>query len=425
MISTLTLAQRARNAGYAGRKYNICLIHPFDPRGQKVGGLETYIRDFITFHPEDTDLLFIGVDSVGDLELGMLHKVTFCGRTFDFLPILRYSDQQAREAARSIRSSLTGQFFVALVRNFRNIARLLRARRCTVDLRRVEFSWLPAVLRLPFIQMLHGEGVPKLQMDSLLRKYSFVHNAGERFAISASERFLCVNPFITERLQQTYPRQREKIDTLWTWVNTEVFRPQPFPVEIEPFRIVFAGRLDEFKDPPLMFKTIELVRQRLNGKVEFHYIGTSDPHRFEEFRAIENLTIRHGFKDAPGMAATLAAAHCGILTSEFEGMPRFVLETLAVGRPVVATHLPQLEAVIRDGESGYLVSRNPSHDAMADELAKRFVDIRNAIARRALDPDDIAEAIESFTPGTQLARVFRYHQEIQNSRGMIGAPASC
>ena len=93
----------------------------------------------------------------------------------------------------------------------------------------MEFSWLPAVLRLPFVQMLHGEGAPKLQMDSLLRKYSFVHNTGERFAVAMSEKFLCVNPFITERLQKTYPRRKDKIDTLWTWVNTDIFKPQPWP----------------------------------------------------------------------------------------------------------------------------------------------------------------------------------------------------
>ena len=63
MTSTLTLALRARNATPVKPRYQICLIHPFDPRGEKVGGLETYIRDFITFHPADTDLLFIGVDS--------------------------------------------------------------------------------------------------------------------------------------------------------------------------------------------------------------------------------------------------------------------------------------------------------------------------------------------------------------------------
>ena len=70
MTSTLTLALPARNASHAKPRYQICLIHPFDPRGEKVGGLETYIRDFITFHPADTDLLFIGVDSTGDLNLG-------------------------------------------------------------------------------------------------------------------------------------------------------------------------------------------------------------------------------------------------------------------------------------------------------------------------------------------------------------------
>lgn len=424
MTSTLTLAQRARYANRGLSRYQICLIHPFDPRGEKVGGLETYIRDFITFHPTDTDLLFIGVDSTGDLKLGEIHRLTFRGRTFDFLPILHYSDQQAREAARSIRSSLTGQFFVALLRYFGTIARLIRKRRCSIDLRRVEFSWLPVLLRLPFVQMLHGEGAPKLQMDSLLRKYAFVHNAGERFAVATSERFLCVNPFITERLQKTYPHSKDKIDTLWTWVNTDIFQPQPFPKPTSPFRIVFAGRLDEFKDPPLMFRTIARLRQRLKGRVEFHYIGTSDPHRFAEFAEIEDITTRHGFKDAAGMAATLASAHAGILTSEFEGMPRCVLETLAVGRPVIAMHLPQLESVIHDGVSGFLVQRGGSLDERVERLAQRFVDVRDAIDAGALDSTRIAESIESFTPGTQLARVFRYHHDIQIARGMAAAPST-
>jgi glycosyltransferase involved in cell wall biosynthesis len=413
MTSTVTLAQRARNTHH---RYQICLIHPFDPRGQKVGGLETYIRDFITFHPPDTDLLFIGVDSIGDLEIGKIRRLSFRGRQFDFMPILRYSDEQAREAAKTIRSSLTGQFFMALLRNFRALAHLIRARKCSIDLRRVEFSWLPVILRLPFVQMLHGEGAPKLKMDSLLRKYSFVHNAGERFAIATSEKFLCVNPFITERLQKTYPSQKEKIDTLWTWVNTDIFRPQPFPSTDLPFRVIFAGRLDEFKQPPLMFRTIARLREKLAGHLEFHYVGTSDPTRFAEFDAIADITIRHGFKDAAGMAATIASAHAGILTSEFEGMPRCVLETLAIGRPVVAMHLPQLESVIHDGASGYLVPREGSLEQMAEVLAERFLAVRDSIANSQMKPEEVATSIDGFTPGTQLARVFHYHQEIQNAR---------
>lgn len=424
MTSTVTLALRARNASYSQPRYQICLIHPFDPRGEKVGGLETYIRDFITFHPADTDLLFIGVDAKGDLKLSEVHRLTFRGRTFDFLPILHYPDLQAREAARSVRKSLTGQFFLALLRYFGPIARIIRSRRCTIDLRRVEYSWLPVVLRLPFVQMLHGEGVPKLRMDSLLRKYWFVHSAGERFAVANSARFLCVNPFITERLQKTYPRQKDKIDTLWTWVNTEIFQPKPLDRDLDPFRIVYAGRLDDFKNPALMFRAIARLRARLEGGVEFHYIGTSDPHRFADFAAVEDITIRHGFKDAAGMAATLGGAHAGILTSEFEGMPRCVLETLAVGRPVVAVHLPQLEAVIHDGESGFLIQRAGSLDDMAEAVAQRLVDVRAAIDSGGMDHARVAAAISDFTPGQQLARVYRYHQEIQNARGMAVASSA-
>jgi glycosyltransferase involved in cell wall biosynthesis len=102
-------------------------------------------------------------------------------------------------------------------------------------------------------------------------------------------------------------------------------------------------------------------------------------------------------------------------------MPRCVLETLAVGRPVVAMHLPQLEPVIRSGLSGYLVARDGSRDDMADALVQRFVDIRTAIEAGVMNPVQIADSIRAFTPGTQLARVFRYHQEIQDARGLAAA----
>ena len=83
--------------------YNIALVHPFDIRGTKIGGLETYIRDFVTFCPENTRVLFVGVDAVGDMKLGRITETTFRGRHFDFMPILHYPDERAREAARRVR----------------------------------------------------------------------------------------------------------------------------------------------------------------------------------------------------------------------------------------------------------------------------------------------------------------------------------
>jgi hypothetical protein len=41
-----------------------------------------------------------------------------------------------------------------------------------------------------------------------------------------------------------------------------------------------------------------------------------------------------------------------------------------------------------------------------------------------MDSARIAGAIADFTPATQLARVFRYHQEIQIARGMTVATSA-
>lgn len=402
-------------------QYRLCVIHSFDPRGAKVGGLETFIRDMIAFLPEDFTFLMIGVDALGDLELGKVREQEFRGRKFSFLPVLRYSDAKAREAATSIRDSINFQFMQALLRHLPAVRRELKRVPTSVDLQRVEFAGLVKMLGVPFVQMLHGEGAPKLKMDSLLRSYRYVHNFNERIAVMACNKFLCVNPIITDRIRSIYPRQAHKIDTLSTWVDTRTFKTTPFP-EDDGFRLAFAGRLDLFKSPPLMFKTIARLRSKLGKGVEFHYMGTSDPARFEEFKLIADAAVLHGFKDANGVAGVLANVHAGILTSEFEGMPFSVLETLAVGRPVGAIHLPQLECVIRAGESGALVPRGTSEDDMAERLAMAFVDIRAQMRDRRMTPESVAAAVRDFTPERQLAKCYENHRQIQRRIYGIAEP---
>lgn len=396
-------------------QYRLSVIHSFDPRGAKVGGLETFIRDMIAFLPEDFTFLMVGVDALGDLEIGKVTTVDFRGRRFDFLPVLRFSDDQAREAATSVRQSLTFQFMQGLLTHLPILRRKLKERPTSVDLQRVEFAPLIKALGIPFVQMLHGEGAPPLKMDSLLKNYRFVHNVNERLAVMAADKFLCVNPIITERIRETYPRQSRKIDTLSTWVDTKTFFPRAFSDD-GTFRVAYAGRLDLFKNPPLMFKTMALLREKMGRGVEFHYMGTSDPGRFPEFKLIENITTLHGFKSAAGVSEVLGNAHAGILTSEFEGMPFAVLEALGCGRPMGAIHLPQLECVVKEGLSGKLVPRSDSEDGMADRLSDAFVEIRNGIRSGRLTPEGVASSIRDFTPERQLAKCYENHRQIQRAR---------
>jgi glycosyltransferase involved in cell wall biosynthesis len=395
--------------------YQVCLIHPFDPRGNKVGGLETYTRDYITFHPEDFDLLVVGVDGTGDLELGKIVDLTFRGRHYKFMPVLYYPENEMHEAAKALNASITFRFFCALFKYFVSIRRQLHSGTWSVELRRMEFSIFPWLWGVPFIQMLHGEGAPHQKMDSLLRKYWFVQRFNERFAVSHADKFLCVNPNITLRVRADYPKYRDKVETLTTWANTQFYQARPFRAHDGVFRIIFCGRLDYFKVPSLMFKTIDQLRKRLGGGVEFHYVGASDPGRFPEFDDIRDISVLHGYRDAAGIADIHSRIDAGILTSEFEGMPRFVLETLCSGRPVVSIHLPQLEAVIEDGVSGYLVPRLENESEQIDALVDSFVALRTEIAQGKIDPRAVNQKMADFTPQKLLGRVYQYHREIHDA----------
>jgi glycosyltransferase involved in cell wall biosynthesis len=395
-------------------QHRLAVLHSFDPLGAKVGGLETFVRDMLGNLPDDFSFLMIGVDSTGKRPLGRISRETFRGKPFDFLPILHYSDEKAREAATRIRDSINFQFMQSLVRHLPAVRRALSEKPTSVDLQRVEYATIVRALGIPFAQMLHGEGAPKLQMDSLLKSYRYLHNVNEWLAVKTCDAFLCVNPIITERIRKTYPADARRIDTQSTWVDTGTFKPTPFPRD--GFRIAFAGRLDLFKVPSLMFKTVARVRDKLGPGVAFDYMGTSDPTRFPEFQEIADITTLHGFKSSSGVAEVLSNAHAGILTSEFEGMPFSVLESLGAGRPVCAIELPQLASVIKASVSGELVPRSSSDDDMAERLANAFVAIAERMRNGEITPEGVAAQISEFTPERQLAKIYDRHRHLQRLR---------
>ena len=72
----------------ADTSHTLCLVHPIDPRGNKVGGIETHVRMMMRLAPRDWRVLLVGVDAVGDCRLGAMRKLTVEGRSVDFLPVL-------------------------------------------------------------------------------------------------------------------------------------------------------------------------------------------------------------------------------------------------------------------------------------------------------------------------------------------------
>jgi len=383
-----------------------------DPRGSKIGGIQTHVRQLLENYPPDCRLVLIGLEGRGDCTLGELAPMKFGNRSFDFLPVARYPEDKVHAAAKTVGESLTLRFAIGLFRYFFRIRKYLAGWSTTVELQRFEFASIPFLLGFPVIQIVHGDGGKNDRMDSLLKRYWYLHRINEWIALKLAARILCVNPDIEARLRDAFPDLRDRMAFMPVSVDTNIFRTVQFEFGDDVFRVVFAGRLDEFKDPPLMMEALRKAHDRLSGALEFHYVGTSDPGRYAEFQRIKNFTVCHGYQTSSGVAAAMSHCHAGILTSYFEGMPCYLLELLAVGRLIIAVKLPQYELVVEDRVSGTLVPRISDREALAGLLADHLVSTWTAIRQDRFDANRIHGKIVDYSVETQLSAHFRNHKNL-------------
>jgi glycosyltransferase involved in cell wall biosynthesis len=401
-------------------------LHGFDPRGPKVGGIETHVRHLLRRHPEDMRVLMVGIDDYGDLELGKMRTIRVAGREIDFVPVLHIPSAAQTGAARKLSESATLRFALAIVRHLPALRRMIRGEAAVVEVERYEYAPLARMLGCPLLTVVHNEGDPrKDQMDSILSRYWYVNSLAERLALRLSRRVFGVTPGIRDRIAHQYPSHAAKTGVLTVSVDTELFQATPFNIADGKLRLVYAGRLDEFKNPPLMFRIARRLHEVLRGAFEFHFCGSADPHRFPEFAAIEAFTVLHGALMPEGVAAVMRQAHIGILVSHFEGMPCFLLELLASGRPFGGLHLPQFGQVVENGINGRMVERADTMEENERRVVEAIVAQWDDIRDGKVDPGQVHARIIPWSIENQMGRLFTALRDTAGSgRPPSGLPAS-
>jgi hypothetical protein len=106
--------------------------------------------------------------------------------------------------------------------------------------------------------------------------------------------------------------------------------------------------------------------------------------------ALDTSVALLGFRrDVPRL---LSAADCLAMSSDFEGLPMVALEAAAAGRPVVATEVGSIAALVEDARTGHLV---PKGDVAA--LAERLVQVLGAPDRgRSMGAAGRARVLDRF-----------------------------
>ena len=224
------------------RRYRICLMYPMDPRGKKVGGIETHVRLILSRHPADFSILFVGIDEIGDCPIGEVRRVEVDGRDVDFLPVARIGAEEVNVASRTLRGSTTLRYAVGLFRRLASVRRALAGGTASADLQRFEFALAAKALGLPTVQMIYNAGARNDKMDSLLKRYWFVQNVNERLALRAARRILGVNAEIVTRISRNWPELASRCEVMSVSIHTERFTPAAFDCADGVFRVCFAGR---------------------------------------------------------------------------------------------------------------------------------------------------------------------------------------
>jgi len=138
--------------------------------------------------------------------------------------------------------------------------------------------------------------------------------------------------------------------------------------------IITVGELNANKNHIQALKTLSKLT-----KTNFHYLIVGNGESEQKLKkAVNELMLQDkvsflGFRrDVPEL---LAASDVFILTSRREGLPKALMEAMAVGLPIIATDVRGNRDLVKSGENGYLV---PLDDAEQTAIAiERLINSRN------------------------------------------------
>jgi colanic acid/amylovoran biosynthesis glycosyltransferase len=146
------------------------------------------------------------------------------------------------------------------------------------------------------------------------------------------------------------------------------------PVPDRP-KLVNVGRLSEQKGQLLLVQAAAILQER---GYDFELVIVGDgPMRAEVQQLINDRGLSGhvritGFLNNQDVRRELESARALVLPSFAEGLPVVIMEALALGRPVISTHIAGIPELVEPGVSGWLVPAGaipPLVDAMAELLS--------------------------------------------------------
>jgi glycosyltransferase involved in cell wall biosynthesis len=217
---------------------------------------------------------------------------------------------------------------------------------------------LAALYRVP-VRVTHD------QTHDDVRNHSVIHRGLDALANRLNHHIIAVSSSIRTFLDRQEGVPPQKISVIYNAVDLQRFSPrkasrerwrQKLDLPEEALLVGGVGRLHYQKNFPLFLEVAAEVAARLPQAI--FVIAGEGPERaaLEEWSQKLGIASQVRFlgfvKEMPEFYHSLDLL---LLTSHFEGTPLTVLEAMAMGVPVVASHVDGVGEIIKDGQDGLLV----------------------------------------------------------------------
>lgn len=225
---------------------------------------------------------------------------------------------------------------------------------------------------IPAAAVVTGLGSAFIQGGWLSRLASGLYRVG----LDSARRVFFLNPYDRDFfLHKGVVAERKTHNLPGEGVDVSHFAYRPLPA-LSPGarRFLFVGRLLRDKGIFEYIRAAGYVRRQYPD-VRFQVLGSLDPHNPSSITEQElSAWIAAGDIDYLGriedVRPSIEAAHCVVLPSYREGLPRALLEAAAVGRPLLASDVPGCRDIVMEGKNGWFC--RPGDVA---HLAQRLIDV--------------------------------------------------
>lgn len=220
--------------------------------------------------------------------------------------------------------------------------------------------------------------------------YSFTGHAhdlrlrvdGLRDKMDGAEFYFCCTEFSAEDLRQQFGAVAEKGIVVHHGVDLEKFAFTPIPDrDDDQLRLVMVASFEECKGHAYLIKAVQILADRgvdtnvtlVGGNLANGHDYQSEMRELARELGVEDRFDFVGKQPSHEVQRLIAESDMGCLpccrtaAGNMDGLPNFLTECLAVGRPVVSTDLPGVQELVTSGVQGLLV-RSRDEVALADAL---------------------------------------------------------